>query len=512
MSVTGPAAAAGIRRISLPNGLRVLLAPEAAGSCVAVAAHYRVGFRSDPLGRPGLAHLLEHLMFRRGKTDGVHPVERVGGHRNAATGPDVTDFHQVGPAEALEAMLADEAARMRDLDLDERALRAEKNVVADEIRRNVTDRPYGGFPKAVLPPLLYRTYANAHDGYGDAAALAPATVEECRAFFTRHHTPGNALLTVAGAFDPDTAARLAARHFATLPARTSVAPPDLDEPEPAAERHGSHHDPLAPLPAVSVGYRLPDPGADLPAHLAHVLLAAVLEERLRERLVAREGVAVAVTVACGLIGGPFAARHPVTLACTVTLTVGAEHRRATDAVDAELGLLARHGPSADEHLVATRRWTTSLLRGHDSLLARLRSLATFELLHGDAALHHRVPVLAAAVTPADTARAATRLRTSARAILTLPVAPPSASPTPPTEFRPVGPITCAPPADTRPVGRTEFAPPAESPPTGPNMPTPPAEPRPVDSPTPAPPADPRPVDSPTPAPPADPRPVDSPTP
>ncbi|MEU1291975.1 insulinase family protein [Streptomyces sp. NPDC005840] len=496
MSVTGHAAAAGIRRISLPNGLQVLLAPEAAGSCVAVAAHYRVGFRSDPVGRPGLAHLLEHLMFRRGKTDGVHPVERVGGHRNAATGPDVTDFHQVGPAEALEAMLADEAARMRDLDLDERALRAEKNVVADEIRRNVTDRPYGGFPKAVLPPLLYRTYANVHDGYGDAAALAPATVEECRAFFTRHHTPGNALLTVAGAFDPDTAARLAARHFATVPARTSVAPPDLDEPEPAAECHGSHHDPLAPLPAVCVGYRLPDPGADLPAHLAHVLLAAVLEERLRERLVAREGVAVAVTVACGLIGGPFAARHPVTLACTVTLTAGAEHRRATDAVDAELGLLARHGPSADEHLVATRRWTASLLRGHDSLLARLRSLATFELLHSDAALHHRVPLLAAAVTPADTARAATRLRTSARAILTLPVAPPSASPTPPT-----------PPADQRPVGRTEFAPPAESPPAGPNMPTPPAEPRPVDSPTPTPPADPRPMRPRTPAPPTEPRPV-----
>ncbi|MER6525835.1 pitrilysin family protein [Streptomyces sp. NPDC001508] len=409
-----------LRRRTLPNGLRVLLVPEHTGNCVGVAVHYRVGFRSDPPGHDGLAHLLEHLMFQRAdRADRAHAVERAGGYRNAATGPDTTDFHQVGPAGSLESMLATEADRMRGPGIDARTLRTETNVVAEEIRRNITSRPYGGFPKFALPRLLYRTHANAHDGYGDAAGLARTTVEQCQDFFARHYAPGNALLTVVGAFDTGTAEQLVLRHFGAVPARTAARPPLLHEPEPTTELHGRHDDPLAPLPATTIGYRLPDPVADLPGYLAHVLLAAVLEGRLRHRLVLEQRAAVAVTATCGLIGGPFEACHPQTFACTVTQPAGADHQRAVTAVDTELSTLARHGATGEELLVTTRRWISGLLRRHDSLPARLRSLGTFELLHGDAALHTRVSRLAAATDAADIARAAQRLTAAGRAVLTL---------------------------------------------------------------------------------------------
>ncbi|MGW3950382.1 M16 family metallopeptidase, partial [Streptomyces sp. NPDC004752] len=409
-----------LRRFTLPNGLRVLLAPEHTGSCVGVAVHYRVGFRSDPPGHSGLAHLLEHLMFQRAdRADHAHAVELAGGYRNAATGPDATDFHQVGPAGSLESMLAGEADRMRGTGIDGQALRTEKNVVAEEIRRNITSRPYGGFPKFALPRLLYRTFANAHDGYGDAAGLARTTIEQCRDFFAQHYAPGNALLTVVGAFDTSTARRLVAGYFGAVPAGATAVPPHLHEPEPDTELHGRHADPLAPLPATSIGYRLPDPAADLPGYVAHVLLAAVLEVRLRHRLVLEQRAAVAVTAACGLIGGPFEACHPQTLACTITQSAGADQRRAIAAVDAELSALASGGPTGEELLVTTRRWVSGQLRRHDSLHTRLRSLGTFELLHGDAALHTRVSRLALATDVADIARAAQRLLAAGRAVLSL---------------------------------------------------------------------------------------------
>lgn len=408
---------AALQRFTLPNGLRVVLAPEQGAGAVAVGVQYGVGFRSEPPGRAGFAHLMEHLAFHGATGPGG------GGHTNAATRPDSTDFYQVAAGSALEPMLVTEADRMRGPLITEETLRNEKSVVAEEIRRNITGRPYGGFPKFALPPLLYRAYANSHDGYGDAARLGEVTVEQCQAFFESHYTPGNAVLTVAGGFDPDSARASAARHFGPLPARATAPPPDLHEPEPAGELSGEHLDPLAPLPAVCVAYRLPDPGTDLPGYLAHVLLAALLEQRLRDRLVRWEGTAVHVGAGCGLIGGPFAARHPVTLTCTVThvRTPGAGHGApgTTAALDAELTELADRGPAGEELLIAANRWVSGLLRSHDVLDTRLRSLGSFELLYGDAALHSRIPGLLTATTATGVADAARRLLGSGRAVLTL---------------------------------------------------------------------------------------------
>ncbi|MEU6279003.1 pitrilysin family protein [Streptomyces sp. NPDC047028] len=409
-----------LSRFTLHNGLRVVLAPEPGTGVCAVGVHYGAGFRADPPGRAGLAHLLEHLMFRRrtgpGGTTGGVPA---GGYANAATRADSTDFHQVVPAALLPDALAAERDRMAGPRPTAADLAAELDVVAEEIRRNVTGRPYGGFPKVPLPPLLYGDYANTHDGYGDPDVLRRVGPEECRDFFDRHHAPGNAVLTVVGDVSPEAARGLVERRFGDLPARPFTPAPVRDEPAPDSDRYGRYTDPLAPLPAVSVGYRLPDPAVDLPGYLTHVLLAALLEHRLRARLVTRERAAVAVTADCGLVGGPFAARHPVTFACTVTHPETTRAETAVDALDTELHALASEGPGPGELRLVARRWISGLLRGHDAPHARVRSLGAFELLHGDASLHHRIPALLAATPPTDTAAAARHLRDTHRAILTL---------------------------------------------------------------------------------------------
>ncbi|MEV0781789.1 pitrilysin family protein [Streptomyces sp. NPDC050423] len=419
----GPSAAAAtgrIRRFTLPNGLRVVLAPEHGTGVCAVGLRYGVGFRSDPPGRAGLAHLLEHLMFRRRTRPGAPgATEPAGGYANAATGQDSTDFYHVVPAGLLGSALATQRGRMDAPPPDAAVLATELDIVAEEIRRNITGRPYGGFPKTVLPPLLYRTYANTHDGYGDMEALGHVTPQECRDFFERHHAPGNAVLTVIGAFEPLATRQLIERKFDDVPARPVPSWEAPCEPEQVTDRQGRHTDPLAPLPAVCVGYRLPDPVADLNGYLAHVLLAALVEQRLRERLVRRENRAVAVTAGCGLIGGAFAARHPVTLACTVTHTERMGAGEVRGALDTELAALAADGPAPDELRVVANRWISGLLRHHDAPHARVRALGAFELFHSDAALYERVPRLLATTSTAATAEAAARLRDAHRAVLTL---------------------------------------------------------------------------------------------
>ncbi|MGH3889129.1 MAG: M16 family metallopeptidase, partial [Pseudonocardiaceae bacterium] len=158
-----------LHRETLPNGLRVVLAPDRSAPVVAVGVHYDVGFRSEPEGRTGFAHLFEHLMFQGSesmeKLAHFRHVQSSGGTFNGSTHPDYTDYYEVVPSAALERALFIEADRMRAPRITADNLRNQVDVVKEEIRLNVLNRPYGGFPWITLPPVLYDTFPNAHNGY-----------------------------------------------------------------------------------------------------------------------------------------------------------------------------------------------------------------------------------------------------------------------------------------------------------------------------------------------------------
>ena len=237
---------------------------------VAVAVYYDVGIRSEPEGRTGFAHLFEHLMFQGsaslGKMDHVKYVQSSGGTLNGSTRLDYTNYYEALPSNALERALFLEADRMRSPAVTEENLANQIAVVKEEIRVNVLNQPYGGFPWLTLPPLLFETFPNAHNGYGGFEDLESATVDDARDFFDRYYAPGNAVLAIGGDFDADQAMALVQKHFGDVPRRAVPARPDFDEPAPTSERRGEQVDPLAPAPAVALGWRVPDPD-DLDAYL-----------------------------------------------------------------------------------------------------------------------------------------------------------------------------------------------------------------------------------------------------
>src|SRR5918998_1294591 len=134
-----------LHRETLSNGLRVVLAPDRSAPVVAVSGHYDVGFRSEPEGRTGFAHLFEHLMFQGSesleKLAHFRHVQSSGGTFNGSTHPDYTDYYQVLPSAALERALFLEADRMRAPKITEENLRNQIDVVKEEIRLNVPPRP-----------------------------------------------------------------------------------------------------------------------------------------------------------------------------------------------------------------------------------------------------------------------------------------------------------------------------------------------------------------------------------
>jgi predicted Zn-dependent peptidase len=285
----------------------------------------------------------------------------------------------------------------------------------------VLNRPYGGFPWILLPPVLYSSFANAHNGYGDFTDLEQATVDDCAAFFDTYYAPGNAVLTIAGDIDPDVTTELVHKHFGDVPARDVPPRPSFGEPFPSGQQRGRHQDTHAPLPAVALGYRVPNPVDELDAYLAHVVLAAVLSDgdasRLQQRLVHRDALVVDVHAGCGLMGAPLDARDPDTFTMTAIHTpqVGVEDVIA--AIDDELERLSAEGPTADELARVTARWSAGLYREHDRLVSRTLDLGSAELLHGRAELISELPERVADVAAEDVATAAKALRPDARAVL-----------------------------------------------------------------------------------------------
>jgi zinc protease len=414
-------------RHTLPNGLRVLLAPDPHAAVIGIAVHYDVGMRSEPEGRTGFAHLFEHLMFQGSaslpKLAHFRCVESSGGIFNGSTHMDYTQYYLVVPPNALERGLFLEADRMRAPDLNDDNLRLQVDVVKQEIRVNVKNKPYGGFPWLNLPSALFATFPNSHDGYGSFEDLDTATVDDARLFFDRYYAPANALLCVCGAFDPADAVELVERHFGDIAHRPAPPRPDVSEPDLAAERRTVHHDRHAPLPAVAAGWRVPDPVDAWSDYLPYVLLAKVMAgggaSRLEQRLVRRDRIANQKNCQLGLLGDPFDVRDPTAFIVTARHTPQASADDVLDAIDEEFRRLTDDGLRPGELERANSRYATTLLQKADAIAGRTESLAKLELQHGRAELLGDLPDLLGAVTEDQVRAAAATITPQRRAVVEL---------------------------------------------------------------------------------------------
>ena len=168
----------------LKNGLKVVLSRDMTTPTAVVAVYYNIGFRNEPKDKTGFSHLFEHMMFQGsqnlGKMEFIRLVESNGGLLNGSTRFDFTNYFQVVPSHVLETILWAEADRMRGLDIGADNLKNQQEVVKNEVKVNVLNQPYGGFPWIDLPMAANQNWYNAHNFYGDLAHLDAATLDDVR--------------------------------------------------------------------------------------------------------------------------------------------------------------------------------------------------------------------------------------------------------------------------------------------------------------------------------------------
>jgi predicted Zn-dependent peptidase len=250
-----------IEHTTLANGLRVVISPDRAAPVVTVGVYYNIGFRLEPQGRSGFAHLFEHMMFQgsenAGKTVHIKMINSSGGVLNGSTRYDVTNYFEAVPSNALERTLWLEADRMRTLQVDQDNLDNQLAVVKEEIRVNVLNQPYGGFPWLDLPPVANRNWANAHNFYGDFTDLDAATLGDVQSFFKTYYVPNNAVLLMIGDVEPAEGLALARKYFEPIPAGKLPPPADVNEPPQNEERRAVVEEKLGTVPALAIGYHAP---------------------------------------------------------------------------------------------------------------------------------------------------------------------------------------------------------------------------------------------------------------
>jgi len=282
----------------MKNGLRVIIAPDAIAPVATVGVYYKIGFRLEPQGRSGFAHLFEHMMFQGSenapKMQHIKLINSSGGVLNGSTMYDVTNYYEAVPSNALERVLWLEADRMRALKVDEENLINQRDVVKEEVRVNVLNQPYGGFPWLDMPPVAFRNWANAHNFYGDFADLDAASLADVQKFFRTYYLPNNAVLLMLGDVNPQEGLALAEKHFGPIAAGAAPVFADPTEPPQTEERRGHVEEKFGTLPAMAIAYVLPP--RRTPEWYAMVLLDQALHGgragRIHRELVLEKQIAV----------------------------------------------------------------------------------------------------------------------------------------------------------------------------------------------------------------------------
>ena len=405
-----------IRERRLANGLQVVSLASQTSAAVSVQVWYRVGGKDDPPGRSGFAHLFEHLMFKGTKNTAPETFDRltedVGGQNNAFTAEDMTVYQSEVPANHLERLLWAEADRMANLTVDDKNFASERLVVIEELRQRVLADPYGRLFNA-LPEYGYALHPYRRPVIGSQADLEAATLADVQRFHATHYRPDNAVLLVAGDFEPAELDAWVDRYFGRLSVPAGPIPRvRVTEPLRSVDQRVLLNAPQVPLPALAMLWQGPATGhPDGPAlEVAAALLAAGDSSRLNEALVYRAQLAQSVGFAADLH-----AEAGLVVAYAIAAS-GKSLRLIEGALFTELQRLA-HKPIAAAEMARVRaRLLTAALNARQTPQGLAGALGEAVLLYGDARAADRRLAQLQAVTAADVQRVLTHYVLRARRV------------------------------------------------------------------------------------------------
>lgn len=374
VTLAGPVAAAGqVTTFTLDNGLQGVVIEDHRAPVAVQMVWYRTGAADEPPGKSGIAHFLEHLMFKG--TDELAPgefskiVAAQGGSDNAFTSWDYTAYFQRVAADRLDEMMKMEADRMHDLRLPADQVDTERDVILEE-RNQRTD----GSPDALLAEQMNAAQFLNHP-YGipvigwrhEMAALTQADAE---AFYAAHYAPDNAILVVAGDVDPAAVKAMAERHYGPVPPAGATGPRlRPSEPPQLAERRLSMTDERVSQPYLTRSYLAPerDPGDQRKAaalvYLAELLGGNPTTSVLAQALQFQDQVAVSASASYDPT-----ALDDTTFDLSVMPLPGVSLAEAEEKLDAVLADFLQKGPDPDEFARLKTRIRAADIYARDSAM------------------------------------------------------------------------------------------------------------------------------------------------
>jgi zinc protease len=364
------ASAPKITDFTLPNGLQVVVIPDHRAPVVTHMIWYKVGSADETAGKSGLAHFLEHLMFKgtaknpSGRFSQV--VATIGGQENAFTSSDYTGYFQRVPREQLKAMMEFEADRMTGLELSDEVVRPELLVVLEEQNMRVANNP-GARLGEQMEAALYLNHPYGRPVIGWRHEIEQLDRAGALDFYRRFYTPNNAILVVAGDVTPDEVRTLAEETYGKVP-RVAEIKPRIRPQEPVQEapRTVTLADPRVTQPSVSRYYLVPSSTTARPGEsealdvLAHIL-GRGSNSRLYQALVVDKGIAVNA-----------GASYDGTAVDATRLSVYGTPKPATSlpqleaAIDAVLAEVIENGVTADELERAKNRMIADAVYANDN--------------------------------------------------------------------------------------------------------------------------------------------------
>jgi len=421
---------------TLENGLRIVVVENHRAPIAAQMVWYQVGSADEVSGKSGLAHMLEHLMFKGTPT--VPPgqfskiIARAGGRDNAFTSSDYTAYYQNIAADQLELAMKLEADRMQNLTLDEQNFQTERAVVLEE-RRSRTDNNPGALLTERMEAALYLNHPYHRPVIGWENEIQAFTRQDALDFYRKWYAPNNAILVVAGDVKPDEVKALAEKYYGPIP-RAETPPRDrLKEPPQVAARLVTLKDARVQQPSVSRMYLAASahygdesigPASDAyPLEVLTEILGGNATSRLYRSLVVAQGLATAAESWYDPTATDYA-----TFGFSLTPRAGVSLEQLQAALDKELALVLKDGIRPDEVERAKARLRATVAYSRDSLHTGAHVLGAALAVGLTTADVESWPQRIAAITPDQVNAAARRVLQADRMVtgLLLPDTSPGA--------------------------------------------------------------------------------------
>jgi len=372
-------------KYTLPNGLKVILHEDHSAPVVAVTALYHVGSKNEDTARTGFAHFFEHLLFegseniKRGEFDKY--ITNAGGALNANTSQDRTFYYELLPSNQVDLGLWLESERMMHAKIEQVGVNTQREVVKEEKRQRMDNRPYGSFLNEVLK-RAFKVHPYQWSPIGSMDHLNAAKLDEFINFYKTFYVPNNCVLSIAGDFNKADVKNKIEAYFGPIKKGANVIPrPTIKEPALGGEVRDVIQDNIQ-LPGVFQAYRAPKQGGD--EYYAFNVLSTILSggesSRMNKTLVDKKQQAVAAQSA------PFFNEDEGLFITLAIANMGVKIEALELSMDSIVNDLKTDLVGEREFQKVKNQITTQIVTSNGTMAGIAESLANNEVYFGDANL------------------------------------------------------------------------------------------------------------------------------